>query len=396
MLPSFSFDGHVVPFMPGDTYASALYRGGHKVLSRSLKYHRPRGMYCNAGNCAGCLVGVDGIPNVLACMENAREGAVLASQNRLGTAKHDLLGVVDKVFPQSFDPHNAFTKPKWVNEAFLASVRMMSGLGTAPKTASPKPPARFRRLRVDELVIGAGAAGLRRAKEASRRNRSTILVEEAPVLGGSAAWNPLEIETRLLAMEAPTWRGVEVWTETVCFGLYRDAQLRRAVEAGLRRRLPNGGEELLQVSARRISVAVGKYDAWPLFAGNDLPGVLSLRAALRLMGQGVKPGRRIVVHGRLPPLVRAQWQNAGITIVCEGQVEASHGGYEVEAATVSGERVDCDAIIVVQPRLERLELFQQAGCRFEARGGQLQTVRDRHGATTHPQVYAMHLEDEAW
>ncbi|HLF16841.1 MAG TPA: (2Fe-2S)-binding protein, partial [Candidatus Thermoplasmatota archaeon] len=81
MAPAFTFDGQEVPCRPGDTLGSALHRAGVKVLSRSLKYHRPRGLYCCTGSCASCFVDVDGVPNVPACMTGAHPGAAVRSQN---------------------------------------------------------------------------------------------------------------------------------------------------------------------------------------------------------------------------------------------------------------------------------------------------------------------------
>ena len=46
MAGQFTFDGKAIPFEDGDTVGSALHRAGVKVIARSLKYHRPRGLYC--------------------------------------------------------------------------------------------------------------------------------------------------------------------------------------------------------------------------------------------------------------------------------------------------------------------------------------------------------------
>jgi sarcosine oxidase subunit alpha len=180
----------------------------------------------------------------------------------------------------------------------------------------------------------------------------------------------------------------------VCFGLYKDPDLRRALTAAIHRKLPDGSQELVQVAARRVTVAPGAYDAWPLFANNDLPGVMSLRGARRLWGEhGLVPGRHVAVHGKVPRIVETAWQNAGTTIVAQGTVEQAHGATHVEAATVDGQHVECDAIITTGAGLPRNELFQQAGCRFGFRAGIMAPLCDGHGATTHPQVYAAFSEE---
>ena len=78
----FSFDGKRVEAFEGDTIGSALHASGRRVLSRSFKYHRPRGLLCCAGQCPNCLVEVDGWPGVRACTEPVREGMDVAAHER--------------------------------------------------------------------------------------------------------------------------------------------------------------------------------------------------------------------------------------------------------------------------------------------------------------------------
>ena len=40
----FRFDGRSMQGLAGDTLASALLAGGQRLVGRSLKYHRPRGI----------------------------------------------------------------------------------------------------------------------------------------------------------------------------------------------------------------------------------------------------------------------------------------------------------------------------------------------------------------
>ena len=65
---AFSWQGEPYTGYAGDTVASALYAAGVRVFSRSFKYHRPRGLLCCSGQCPNCLVEVDGVPTVRACM----------------------------------------------------------------------------------------------------------------------------------------------------------------------------------------------------------------------------------------------------------------------------------------------------------------------------------------
>ena len=71
-MGSFEFEGREVAFEPGDTVASALYRAGVRTFSRSVKYHRRRGLYCGTGDCPNCLMTVDGLPAVHTCITRVR------------------------------------------------------------------------------------------------------------------------------------------------------------------------------------------------------------------------------------------------------------------------------------------------------------------------------------
>ena len=85
----FSFDGKKVEAYEGDTNGSALHASGQKVLSRSFKYHRPRGLMCCAGQCPNCLVQVDGAPGVRACTEPVVEGMKVEHMNAQPSLEFD-------------------------------------------------------------------------------------------------------------------------------------------------------------------------------------------------------------------------------------------------------------------------------------------------------------------
>ena len=62
----FSFEGKRHSGFAGDTVASALLANGVSVLSRSFKYHRPRGVLTACGQDANTMVQIGDEPNVLA------------------------------------------------------------------------------------------------------------------------------------------------------------------------------------------------------------------------------------------------------------------------------------------------------------------------------------------
>src|SRR5712691_7291144 len=94
---TFFFDGRQVTAFEGDSVAPALFAAGVRTFTRSFKYHRPRGLLCVAGRCPNCLMNVDGVPNVRVCVEPARDGIQIRSQNAFPSIERDLLNVFDKV-----------------------------------------------------------------------------------------------------------------------------------------------------------------------------------------------------------------------------------------------------------------------------------------------------------
>src|SRR5262245_11279859 len=93
-MPSLDLEGRSIPIEPGDTVASALFRAGVRVFSRSFKYHRPRGLYCLTGDCPNCLLTVDGEPCVRACVTPARDGQSVRRENAWPSADRDALAVL--------------------------------------------------------------------------------------------------------------------------------------------------------------------------------------------------------------------------------------------------------------------------------------------------------------
>lgn len=372
-MANLRFDGRLVPCEPGDTIASSLHRQGILEISRSMKYHRARGLYCVTGSCASCFVNVAGVPNVPACTTPAQDGQQVVSQNRIGSAKRDILGVTDKVYRRGFDPHGAFTRPRLLNLAFIKAVRFMSGVGKVPDPEARAAPSSLHEIAVDELVIGAGRRGLQRALDAHGR---TLVVDELDRLGGSLRWDPTERDTADLVQQVQA-SDAETWTGALAFGIYGD------VVAVAR------GGDLWQVRAKRITIAPGCHDAWPIFANNDLPGILSLRGAKRLLhAHGVAPGRRIAVHGTpLDAPTVASLDEAGCDVVAQGTVEAARGGTRVEAARMDGTWHACDTVVCALSGTPRVELFQQAGCRLGFVDGVLAPITQNDGATSRADVW---------
>src|ERR1700755_867820 len=94
------FERDDVPACAGESVAVALFASGERVLSRSVKYHRPRGFFCLDGSCGACLMRIDGRPNLKACRVLVRDQLVCERQNAFPSGSWDVLGAADFFFPK--------------------------------------------------------------------------------------------------------------------------------------------------------------------------------------------------------------------------------------------------------------------------------------------------------
>ena len=86
---SFTFDGKTYKGFQGDSIASALAANNTLLLSRSFKYHRPRGILSVAGRDANALVQVNDEPSVRADTAPISQGLKVQAQNVFGSLKND-------------------------------------------------------------------------------------------------------------------------------------------------------------------------------------------------------------------------------------------------------------------------------------------------------------------
>ncbi len=79
-------DGRPVAAFAGETVAAVLLDEGIRVFRHTPKRGEPRGIYCGMGICYECLVTVDGVPDVRACVTTVAPGMAIATGQ---TRPHD-------------------------------------------------------------------------------------------------------------------------------------------------------------------------------------------------------------------------------------------------------------------------------------------------------------------
>ena len=360
-MASIDFEGKKVRVEEGDSIASALYRSGVRTFTRSLKYHRRRGLYCLTGDCPNCLMTVDGEPGVRACTAEACDGQKVQRESGWPSTDRDLLAVTDKAhrfMPVGFY-YKTFIKPRFAWELAERVIRSATGVGTLPQDRTPavKP---SRHVHADVLVVGGGVAGLAAAKAAASRGEHVLLVDEGR-FGATIPPGPARDRVEALRDELQHTPGVELRERHVAVGIY-DGPLVPVV----------GADELLEVEPGRIVVATGAADAHAVFPGNDLPGVWLGRGAARMAGvHRVAPGELAVVitdsteglahletlraagvriAGVVVPGPLGDLVPAGAPVFRDARVVAAVGTKhlrEVVLGTAQGERrVTCDTLVI--------------------------------------------------
>jgi sarcosine oxidase subunit alpha len=290
---SFSFEKQVIKGFEGDTIASALIAEGHWLMSRSFKYHRPRGPLTMAGQDANTLVQLPSAPNTLADKKNVQQDLVVEAQNFTGSLRYDLqafTGLLSRFLPVGFY-YKAFFRPKGIWELWAPFIRKQSGLGKIDESFEPTYFDKQYKF-ADVLVIGGGPAGLSAGLEAAKTGVDVMIIDENPVLGGSlnyARFDEITVAAKQLRQslieQVESAENIEVLTSTTVNSWHADNWLALVAE-----------NRLYKVRAKEVVACTGSLEQQAVFRGNDIPGVVMSSAAQRLVHlYGIKPGNCAVI-----------------------------------------------------------------------------------------------------
>lgn len=84
-------DGEPVAAFAGESVATVLLALG-QLTFRHTEHGEPRGLFCGMGVCFDCLVTVDGVENVRACLTPVSDGMVIATDRRTEAASRAEIG----------------------------------------------------------------------------------------------------------------------------------------------------------------------------------------------------------------------------------------------------------------------------------------------------------------
>lgn len=162
----FRFDGARYTGFQGDTLASALLANGVRLVGRSFKYHRPRGILSAGSEEPNAIVelrtGARREPNTRATVAELYQGLEAVSQNRWPSLKHDALAInalLSPIFAAGFYYKTFMWPASFWEKLYEPMIRRAAGLGRAANAPDPDTYDREHAF-CDVLVIGAGPAGL--------------------------------------------------------------------------------------------------------------------------------------------------------------------------------------------------------------------------------------------
>ena len=307
----FSFDGQFLEGYEGDTLASALLANGVKLVGRSFKYHRPRGVFSAGSEEPSALVtlreGVYSEPNTRATVTELYDGLSARSQNKVGSLNFDLMAVNDFLSPlltAGFYYKTFMWPAAFWEKVYEPIIRRAAGLG---RLSGVEDPDRYDKgfLYCDLLVIGTGPSGLMAALTAARSGVRVIVADEDFCMGGRLNAERYEVDgspaidwaaetiAELMAMD-----NVRVMSRTTIYGAY-DHGIYGALER-VSDHVAEGSGDVRQIAWRIYTkhaiLAAGSTERSIAFGNNDRPGVMMAGAVRTYVNRwGVAPGKRVAI-----------------------------------------------------------------------------------------------------
>lgn len=405
----FVWDGRDYEGYVGDTLASALLANGVRLVGRSFKYHRPRGIMAAGVEESNALVrlgeGARATPNVRATEVPLYDDLRATPENCWPSLRFDVSGIVNGTFARFLAAgfyYKTFMWPDW--RWFEPAIRRAAGIGRVSGEADPDLyESRF--AHCDVLVIGAGPSGLAAARVAASSGARVILAEQDVAVGGSMLYEGGEIEGhaasewaeaagRALAASPDT----TVLTRTAAIG-YHDHNLVTLVQQVADERMCTANPRVPRtrtwmVRAKHVILATGAIERPIVFPNNDRPGIMLAGASRQYLRRfGVLPGMRAVVFtsnddayrtaaafadAGAPPIAvvdarpgppspfAAALMPSGLPIISGGAVVATRGTFALTAVQIretSGitRWIECDHLAVSGGRNPTTHLFSQSG-----------------------------------
>src|ERR1700733_6108929 len=286
------FNGQVIDGYAGDSVAATLLANGVRLLGRSFKFHRPRGLLSHASDEPNALLQVDrgagrSDPNNRATVTDAIDGLLVRSQNHWPSLEHDFGAVNDLFSPLIVAGfyYKTFMWPRsfW-ERIYEPKIRAAAGLGVAPSEPD-RDTYVHRHAHCDVLIVGAGPAGLAAALSASENGKRVVIADEQSEFGGALLH---DLHSTIEGVSVSEWLrqtlaalhardNVTLLPRTTAFGYYNYnhvALVERIADHLTRPPARQPRERLWQVRPDKIILPTGSHERPLAFADNARPGIM--------------------------------------------------------------------------------------------------------------------------
>ncbi|PPR79633.1 MAG: Sarcosine oxidase subunit alpha [Alphaproteobacteria bacterium MarineAlpha2_Bin1] len=296
----FYFNGKTYKAFEGDTIASALISNGIFFTSRSIKYHRPRGVYSHSFEEPNTLFELNSDdmyePNVLSTRQNIYEGMKIKTINSWPSLNLDFFSfliLLSNFLKAGFYYKTFFGSNYLWKNFFEPFLRKMSGFSIAPNK-SDKSNYTKKNIKCDILIIGCGPSGIAAASSLCKSNLDILLIEDDSKPG-----------VRLNDSKERDWfnntikelgNRVRIYTNTTVFGAYTNNYFTAVERINKKIKGLIFKERLLLIRAKKVILANGSIERPIVFPNNDRPGIfLSNSSTYYLNKFGILLGKKIIL-----------------------------------------------------------------------------------------------------
>ena len=311
-IVNFTFDGRPYTGYAGDSLASALIANGVRVQARSFKYHRPRGVMTAGSEEPNALVtlfkGERQQPNMVATMIPLYDGLEAYGQNAFPSVNFDMMAInnlLSPIFVAGFyyKTFMGLGQKGW--HFFEHFIRKAAGQGHASNAiGTEKYDQKYGFC--DVLIVGGGVSGISAALSAGRAGKRVMIIDEHESMGGYAKVDTSQID----GQPSPQWvqsavqelqglANVTVMPRATATGLYDNNTVpivERLADHFVNTDPHQVRQRLHQIHADKIIMATGSTERPLVFAGNDLPNIMTAEALhIYINHYGVCPGDKVVI-----------------------------------------------------------------------------------------------------